>query len=278
MSLNQFYIELPKIELHAHINGSLSPTTLYKLVERKKIDKPELANFKIPESLENIDDFFPLFHFIYQLTDDEESVRMATRDIIYEFARDGVKYLELRTTPRKNDETGMTKKSYIAAVLSAIQETQKEKEIDIIVKLILSIDRRNDLKEAEEVVDLAVAFRDTNNIVGIDLCGDVRAGLFENLKPAFKRAKEKYGFPITLHFNEVQENLMEAPSLLSIQPDRLGHATILNDYCRRMIYDQNIPIEICMTSNILCKTVPNYEVHHLKELFYDNHPFIICVK
>jgi hypothetical protein len=51
--------------------------------------------------------FFPLFRFIYQLTDDEESVKIATKNIIDEFANDGVRYLELRTTPRKNEETGM---------------------------------------------------------------------------------------------------------------------------------------------------------------------------
>ncbi|KAI9487295.1 MAG: hypothetical protein EXX96DRAFT_517951 [Benjaminiella poitrasii] len=272
MSLEQFCIELPKIELHAHINGSLSHTTMHQLVERKKNQKPELAKFKIPDSLENIDSFFPLFRFIYQLTDDEESVRIATRNIIQEFAKDGVKYLELRTTPRKNDETGMTKESYVTAVLSALEESQE----DIIVRLILSIDRRNSIEEAEEVVDLAAAFKNTNKIVGIDLCGDVRAGLFEDLKPAFKRAKEEYGFRITLHFNEVEDHLIEAPSLLSIKPDRLGHATILDDYCRNTIYEQNIPIEVCMTSNLVCKTVDSYEVHHLKELLDDNHLFIIC--
>lgn len=53
-----------------------------------------------------ISSFFPLFKFIYQLTDDVESVRIAARNVIDEFARDGVKYLELRSTPRKNEETG----------------------------------------------------------------------------------------------------------------------------------------------------------------------------
>ena len=50
--------------------------------------------------------FFPLFRFIYQLTDDEESVRIAALRTIDEFALDGVRYLELRTTPRENAETG----------------------------------------------------------------------------------------------------------------------------------------------------------------------------
>ena len=44
-----------------------------------------------------------------------------TRDVIQEFADDNVKYLELRTTPRAVIETGMTKESYIKAVLKAIK-------------------------------------------------------------------------------------------------------------------------------------------------------------
>lgn len=57
-SLTNFCVQLPKIELHAHLNGSLSPATMRELVERKKADKPELAEFQIPDSLENIDRYF----------------------------------------------------------------------------------------------------------------------------------------------------------------------------------------------------------------------------
>ncbi|KAI7894631.1 uncharacterized protein EV154DRAFT_414824 [Mucor mucedo] len=270
-SLAEFCVQLPKVELHAHLNGSLSPATMRELVERKKAEKPELAEFRIPDSLE-MDSFFPLFKFIYQLTDDEESVRIATRKTIDEFAKDGVKYLELRSTPRKNDETGMTKISYLEAVLSVVEEPRA----DIIVKFIISIDRRNTLEEAQEVVDLALAFQ-SRGIVGIDLCGDVKVGLFNNLRPAFERAKEN-GFPLTIHFNEVIENLGEAPDVLSIKPDRLGHATFLDDYCRQVIYKENIPVEICMTSNLVCKTTSALKEHHIKELLNDNHPFILCVR
>ncbi|KAI8640605.1 hypothetical protein BD408DRAFT_234310 [Parasitella parasitica] len=271
ISLEKFCFELPKVELHAHLNGSLSPNTMRKLVERKKAEKPELADFKIPDSLDKIDDFFKLFKFIYQLTDDEESIRIATRDVIDDFAKDNVKYLELRTTPRKNDETGMTKHSYLTAVTSVIQEPRD----DIIVKLIVSIDRRNTLDEAHEAVDLAMQFRSLG-VVGIDLCGDVSVGLFETLRPAFERAKQE-GFPVTLHFNEIEENVPESFSLLSIQPDRLGHATFLDDESRNFIYEENIPIEICMTSNVLCKTVKTYEEHHIKQLMRDNHSFSLCM-
>ncbi|KAI8989996.1 hypothetical protein BDB01DRAFT_717643 [Pilobolus umbonatus] len=271
LNLDDFCVQLPKVELHAHLNGSLSVDTMRELVELKKDMNPELAQFKIPDSLDSIHDFFPIFRFIYQLTDTEESVAIATRNIINEFKADGVRYLELRTTPRKNNETNMTKHTYINTIVNVMQEERE----DIIVRLIISVDRSNTLAEAEEVVDLALMFKE-KGVVGIDLCGNVSVGLFETLKPAFERAK-KHGFSITLHFNEIKENLIEAPSLLSIHPSRLGHATVLDDVSRRFIYENNIPIEVCMTSNIICKTVDKYEEHHLKDLLEHQHPFALCV-
>lgn len=211
-----------------------------------------------------------VYQFIYQLTDDEEAVRIATRNVIDEFAQDGVRYLELRTTPRQNADTGMTKKTYLAAVLAAMNEPRS----NIRVRLIVSIDRRNTLEEAHEAVDLALAFRD-QGIVGMDLCGDVMQGSFNALRPAFDRAQAA-GLKITLHFNEVQANVAEAPSLLAIRPDRLGHATLLDDFSRQAIYKEAIPVEICMTSNVLCKTVPSYADHHVKTLLLEKHPFVLC--
>ncbi|KAI9009960.1 hypothetical protein CLU79DRAFT_710889 [Phycomyces nitens] len=268
--MDKFCVQLPKIELHAHINGSLSPDTMRVLVERKKHTNPSLAEFRIPDSLERIDDFFTLFRFIYQLTDDEPSVVIATRNVISDFERDGVRYLELRTTPRENPATGMTKTSYLAAVLSAINEVRES----IVVRLIVSIDRRNTLEQAQEALDLALHFR-SQGVVGIDLCGHVMEGSFSALRPAFERAKQ-HGFPLTLHFGEVKENMVELVDMLTIQPDRLGHATFLTPESRESIYTNNIPVEICMTSNVLCKTTATYEDHHIKDLLVEKHPFIIC--
>ncbi|GAB5586164.1 hypothetical protein Unana1_01064 [Umbelopsis nana] len=271
-NLKLFCTSLPKVELHAHINGSISFETIRKLTERKKAEKPHLTEYQIPEnSLDKIDDFFPLFKFIYQLTDDTEAIKIITEDIINEFAKDGTKYLELRSTPRKYADTDLkTKDDYVQAVLSVINQPRD----DIIVKLILSVDRRNTLDEAMETVDLAIKYKN-HGVLAVDLCGDVHAGSFDTLKPAFLKAQQ-HGLKVTLHFCEVPENLPEAPSLLAISPDRLGHATLLDNACRNHIYQHQIPIEICMTSNVLSKTVPTYEDHHLKELLAAGQPFVIC--
>lgn len=118
--------------------------------------------------------------------------------MIDEFAKDGVKYLELRSTPRKYADTDLkTKEDYVKAVLSVINQPRD----DIIVKLILSVDRRNTLEEAMETVELAIKYKN-QGILAVDLCGDVHAGSFDILKPAFLKAQE-HGLKITLHFCEV---------------------------------------------------------------------------
>ena len=97
--------------------------------------------------------------------------------MIHEFAEDNIKYLELRTTPREVTSTGMTKESYIEAVLKAIEDCASEK-LDIVVRLLLAIDRRNSVEVARKTIDLAVKYAKLSNgiVVGIDLSGDPQVG------------------------------------------------------------------------------------------------------
>ncbi|CAG8533466.1 2724_t:CDS:2 [Diversispora eburnea] len=274
--IEKFSRELPKIELHAHLNGSLSPETLQCLVERKKEKNPHLTKFKIPnQKLEVIDDFFKLFKFIYQLTDDEETVAYITETVIHDFHNDGIKYLELRTTPRSNEENGMTHESYIRTVISVIKKFPSSKH-DIIVRLIISINRQSTLEDAIKNVDLALKYKETG-VVGVDLCGDPTKGHFDNLKPAFIKAKDN-GLKVTLHFGEVESIIPEHASMLTIPPDRVGHATHLDANSKRYILFNRLPIEMCMTSNVMCNTVKDYQEHHIKDFLYAEHPCCLCVR
>jgi adenosine deaminase len=97
-----------------------------------------------------------------------------TYDVIHEFAAENVKYLELRSTPREVTATGMTKSSYVEAVLRAIEVCSKENDLDIVVKFLLAIDRRNGVDVAKETVELAEKYHRSSGgiVVGVDLSGD----------------------------------------------------------------------------------------------------------
>ena len=64
---------------------------------------------------------FIIFRLLHELCTTTDVAYLVTCDVIREFAEDNVKYLELRTTPRDVPKTGMTKRSYIDAVLRAMK-------------------------------------------------------------------------------------------------------------------------------------------------------------
>jgi len=96
-----------------------------------------------------------------------------TTNVVREFAADNVKYVELRTTPRDVPATRMTKSSYVASVVAAINAAVSS-EHDIIVRLLLAIDRRMSPTDVEETLKLAESYasRSDSVVVGLDLSGD----------------------------------------------------------------------------------------------------------
>jgi adenosine deaminase len=208
----EFTKRLPKAELHAHLSGSIDRNALHDiwLIKRSKGECQDLADplLAIHPGDEFIDivSFFPLFdRYVYQLVDDVSTVALATKIVIAAFANDGVAYLELRTTPRENTRSGMTKADYVATVHEVVQKyNNKLNEKDGIanesgmeVRLILSVDRKMTAEQAEEVVDLAIQYQRTahilshgsqqksvaersraalSHVVAVDLCGNPAHG------------------------------------------------------------------------------------------------------
>lgn len=284
-----YFKKIPKIELHAHINGSISSETIKKLIQRKStkekgqnnvVSQWETTILKGDEK--NLDECFKMWDFIYPLVDDTEAVFLVTKSVIEDFAQDNVRYLELRSTPRTNPKTGMTKESYIEAVLAAIEEA-KTTVPDITVRFIAAINRKYGPADALHTVQLASAIKAKGNgtIVGIDLSGDPKANKSTDFVPALKLAKDN-GLKLALHIAEVPD-IDETRVLLSLIPDRIGHGTCIHpenggaDDLVKIVEKHLIPIELCLTSNVKTKTVPSYTEHHM-DYWYNGkkHPCIVC--
>ncbi|KIY52855.1 Metallo-dependent hydrolase [Fistulina hepatica ATCC 64428] len=282
-----FIRKLPKAELHAHLNGSIPLEVLQDLAREHEAstDKQRHATCdaiddglrRLQEGvvLDEIHDFFGLFPAIYALTSTPEAVRRTTWAVLARFL-DGdtpeCTYMELRSTPRADALTGMTRLSYLEAVLDEVEKYSPEQ-----AGLVVSMDRRMDAAALDECVSLAISLRDQGRrVVGVDLCGSPLAGSVDLFEPFFKRATVA-GLGVTLHIAETEENTAEETlRLLSLRPDRLGHATFLNDDARRIVMDSNVCVEICLSSNLLTKTVSQLDVHHILHYLECNHPIAIC--
>lgn len=282
-----FIRSLPKAELHAHLNGSIPIVVLQDLAReyhQSNSTSPSigtLSNEMIQSginklldgpAIDQISDFFSLFPAIYALTSTPSSLGRAARAVLSSFL-DGehaqCTYLELRTTPR--EAPGMSREAYLRVVLKELSLYDKRQ-----VGLIVSLDRRMGEEVLRESLDVSKKLKEEGErIVGVDLCGDPMAGDMALFRKYFEEARNA-GLGITLHIAEVclfifvelakLENgfgfqTMDNPpqetlQLLSFLPNRLGHATFLDEEAKNFVAEKNMCIEICLSSNLLSVPSP----------------------
>ena len=146
------------------------------------------------------------------------------------------------------------------------------------VYLILSIDRSNTASEAMAVVDLAIEYQ-SRGIVGIDLCGNPLKGDVSVYRDAFAKAR-RHSLRVTLHFAEVPASSTEEElqSLLSFEPDRLGHVINVPDNIKDEIIDRKLGLELCLTCNVNAKLVSGgFAAHHFSYWRDKGCPVVLCV-
>lgn len=97
-----------------------------------------------------------------------------------------------------------------------------------LVKLIVSINRRECVAASMENVDLAIKYAKLypNIVCGIDLSGDPAHKTFADFMPLLKKAKE-HGLKLALHCGEI-DNQSEITAMLNFGMDRLGHGTYIS--------------------------------------------------
>ncbi|XP_062998949.1 adenosine deaminase-like protein [Elgaria multicarinata webbii] len=279
----RFYQQLPKVELHAHLNGSISSDTMKKLLAQKPDLEINNGMTMIDKGKKrSLEECFQMFQIIHQITNRTEDILMVTKDVIREFAADGVKYLELRSTPRTKHATGMTKTTYVEAVLEGIRQC-KEDELDIDVRFLLSVDRRGGPTVAKETVKLAENFLLSTDgvVVGLDFSGNPTAGHGKDFLEPLLEAK-KAGLMLSLHLSEVPNQEEETRLLLGLLPDRIGHGTFLHSSSPasqelvKLVRQKHIPLELCLTSNLKGQTVPSSDQHHFGFWYNTDHPTVLC--
>ncbi|KAJ5247554.1 hypothetical protein N7468_002537 [Penicillium chermesinum] len=230
-----FTIALPKVELHAHLNGSTSRQCLHELWKRKKYINPDCSItdplvMMPPDKVDyTLQTFFQTFStFIYQLCDNLESLAYAANSVLEDFCADGVRYLEIRTIPREFH--GKTRAEYLSTVLDTAATRQP---------------RRQWIS-----VHLAIANRE-RGVVGVDLCGDPTKGDVTMYRDAFAHAKA-HGLGLTVHFAEtpVSGTRRELDALLDFRPDRLGHVIHVPEDIKEEIVRLRLGLELCMSCNV----------------------------
>ena len=126
-----FCRRMPKVELHSHLNGCVRGSTIRELAAASEPGGEGAAGRYSPQELErltatgvsrSLPECFALFDLIHRVTTDHAAISRIAREALEDLWADGVRYAELRTTPKADPARGMSKASYMDAVLGGAAE------------------------------------------------------------------------------------------------------------------------------------------------------------
>ena len=267
--------DFPKVDLHFHLDGSISAEFSWKMVKEKGI-KVEAKNFEefkksveVDENCKSLYDFLKCFDIPVEIMQDEKSLEECTYEVINLAAKEGIVYLEIRFAPQLHKKKGLDEEKIVKAVLKGMERGMKNNS-SIKVSLILCamVLGKASLNHEDNMKTIRVAKKFLGKgVVAVDLAGAEGVTPMENFRDLFEEAN-KLNIPFTIHAGESMgpENIKMA---ISFGAKRIGHGvtSIKSEKVMKEIKDKNITSEMCITSNVKCNVVPSLKEHPIKKLY-----------
>jgi adenosine deaminase len=262
------FSELPKVDLHRHLEGSLRLNTIIELAGKLDAERTLPANLLSLRGLVQIqrddnltfENFLAKFNTLRLFYRSPEVIERITCEAIEDAARDNIQHLELRFTPVALSQAERFPLNDVmdwvceSAIKSALRN-------NITVRLIASVNRHESIELAEQVVWLSID-RLEKGIAAIDLAGNEAHFPAVPFLALFNEARQS-GLKTTIHAGEwgPAGNVREAIETFSA--DRIGHGIrILEDPTTiALARERNIPFEVCITSNYQTGVVNELSEH-----------------
>lgn len=260
------YSRLPKIELHLHLDCSLS----YDVVSRiNPTITPEeyRQKFIAPPKCIDLADYLTRAFYSVGLMQTEEQLQMVTHDLFEQLKAENVLYAEIRFGPLLHTEKGLDPEHVVRVVHEATEEGVSRTGVQ--VGLILSTLRHFTEEQSMHTVELARQFHGSGSrVFGFDIAGDEAGFPIENHVSAFQYAR-KYGIPSTAHAGEARGADSIWETLRHFEPARIGHGvrSIEDPELINWLRDHNIHLEVCPTSNVQTNVFDRFEDHSADSLY-----------
>ncbi len=265
-----FYKNLPKVELHRHLEGSLRVKTMMEIVRAHEMDVKNTGylrplvqvDHEDPYTFENFLAKFGTLRLFYKSPD---IIKRITWEAVEDAARDNIRYLELRFTPvALSRAEGFPMTQVVDWVIESVQEASAH--FDILVRLLVSMNRHESVAQAQKVIEIALDKKD-KGIVGVDLAGHEAEYSGEPFQELFKIVRES-GLRVTIHAGEWggAKNVKQAIEVLGAE--RIGHGIrVLEDpYTVALARERGTLFEVCVTSNHHSGVVENLIDHPISQM------------
>jgi adenosine deaminase len=258
-------------ELHTHLGGSVASDILWSLAHEQGIALPvkdywefdALVTVSDPRGVRDLNALDAIYHWTELIQSSPLAVERSVHGAIGgAYRSQGITTLELRFNPMKRNRGGERDLDHI--ILAAIRglDIASIEYPQVRCGLILMMDRTFTQRQNEIVVEKAARWA-PRGVIGVDIAGPRPGGGrydYTQVAPMVEAAR-KAGLGVTIHVGEEGETGAEeiGEVVEHLRPDRIGHGILAagDPELMRALRDAGIVLEICPTSNLLTKALPD---------------------
>ena len=277
--LQVFIQQLPKVELHLHLEGSVRPETLRELARSKRRNPQAVEDWIAARTSSgfrygNFRGFIEAFTAVTLLLETPADYALATGRLVEWLADQNVRYAEVTLSAG----VVLGKKQPLEAVFEAVVQAAAEAEARaplrgkprVRLQWILDAVRQFGADHARDVLRYASRYRPMG-VVAFGIGGDEARGPAELFPDVYREALDQ-GLHVTAHAGEScgPESIRQAVELLGAE--RIGHGlTAAQDpSVLALLRERQVPVEVCLSSNVSTGVLSSLEEHPLRK-FLDNH-------
>ncbi|GAD89802.1 adenine deaminase [Vibrio halioticoli NBRC 102217] len=263
--MQQFIEQMPKVELHLHIEGTLEPELMFELAKRNQVSIPFSSAEEVKQAYQfhNLQSFLDIYYQGANVLIQEQDFFDLTWAYIEHCQQDNVRHCEIFFDPQTHTARGIEFGTVVNGIHKALVKAKDEYGISS--QLIMCFLRHLDENSAFETLTQALPHKD--KIIGVGLDSSELGHPPEKFERVFQQAI-KEGFLTVAHAGEEgpSSNIQDAMSLLGVSRVDHGVRCVDDPKLIETLQVLQVPLTVCPLSNIKLKVFETMEEHNVVEL------------
>ena len=265
MNQATFIHQLPKVELHLHIEGTLEPEMMFQLAQRNQIELPFASPQEVKAAYEftNLQSFLDIYYQGANVLVEEQDFYDLTWAYLLKCQQDNVIHTEIFFDPQTHTARGIQFDTVISGIDRALKDGREQ--LGITSRIIMCFLRHLDEESAFEVLEMALAHKD--KIIGVGLDSSELGHPPEKFEHVFSKARDE-GFLTVAHAGEEGpvSNIYNSLELLNVSRIDHGVRCADDEHLVKQLAESKMPLTVCPLSNTKLKVFDEMSEHNIVDL------------
>ncbi|MEE8191099.1 MAG: adenosine deaminase [Gemmatimonadales bacterium] len=263
--METFIRNIPKAELHLHIEGTLEPELMFAIGERNGVELRfgSVEDVRRAYEFTNLQDFLDIYYEGAKVLQEEQDFYDLTWAYLTKVHEQNVRHVEIFFDPQTHTDRGISFETVISGIHRALGDA--ETALEMSTGLIMCFLRHLSAEAAMETLEMALPFKEWIIAVGLDSSEIGHPP--EKFVEVFDRAREE-GFLTVAHAGEEGPPEFIWQALDFLKAGRIDHGVrcVEDDRLVERLRDEKIALTVCPLSNVKLCVFDAMEQHNLKQL------------